>query len=270
MNLKENRSVLIGAAVALALWGLAYLIFVAGNWERADAELAKHAQIAKLATKYFKPGGTPLGDLERAAREEEGAVRAAIEELKAVQFVLGGRFKPSQTRKKIYFQEQLDVVYRQATRLDIVQKGAAVQLGFDKKLQERTGTAELLQRLAVLDRIIRAATPPRKESRIKKLVAVSHPERVREGHPDIDRHVLKVPVEIEIQCDEKALIHLMHDLLKRPGKAYSYVGLDRLEIRVTEPESGVFTSKLSLFGMFLQEGPLEQTDGGGLPPLPMY
>ena len=56
-------------------------------------------------------------------------------------------------------------------------------------------------------------------------VTVDHPEIRVEGQEGVNRHVVKVPVEIELEADEVSLIHLLHSLVKTPKKGASYVGV---------------------------------------------
>jgi hypothetical protein len=280
MNLKENRNFLIGAAVFLALWGGFYGFGVSGNWDQYNRQLDTHKKVNGEAQKYLAKG-LPIQQLEEAATKEFDAVDQGIEALRAVDFVLLSPYKGDK-RKLIDFQQRLNLVHQVAAGYDLVPRDAAVQLGFRKKFQQERPVPELLRRLAVLDRVIKAATPREKRRQVKKIVSVHHPALEIVRGEGVDKHVLKVLVELEIETDEIALLHLLHHLLKSPKKTESYVGLDRIEIHVAQPQAGVFACTLSLFGIFIREGELdegeagedwEEEDGGGhkaLPPLPRY
>lgn len=278
MSFKESKHVLIGTGAVLLGWWIFHMFWVAPAWSDYEKEKAAHVSIDKEARRKYLTRGRLIKEVEAAAEEEAEAVRAGIATLSSVNFEVDSKFS-SEGKMLIDFQQELNKVNGIAASQNLVSNSADVQLGFTKSFQDSEPVDALFRRLAVLDRIVRAATPRDERQKIKKIVSVGHPEIRIEGQEGVDRHVVKVPVEIELEADEVSLIHLLHSLLKTPKKGASYVGLERIEIRVEKPESGAFNCRLSLFGMFIREGEAESEDedgtsGGrgrsGRPPIPRY
>jgi hypothetical protein len=225
-----------------------------------------------VADHVAEPKGRPrLSRLRQQLAAERKRVQADLEGLeKAYYFRLPEAYKcpPDNAGPVFYFETQRDKLAQRLADAGVLNAQKLGGLGFKQIRESEFGSERegqmayvrhVFRRLGILRRLADAARVGQR-SRIKRITDISH---VRTSSDDVGPGVQKLTVEVDIVTDSQGLTKLLQDLLNtRKAGADSYVGLDRLTVKVSE--SGTFTVSLQLFGLF-EVDPSEDNPGTSAP-----
>lgn len=258
MNLRENKSALIGAAVVLLILGGVYVVDIRPKRVALGAEILKQDKLRGNFAAYRNtgPGKQPLAQLTRVAQNTRTEVEASLKRLDQYRFTLPPEYAKQNENPLFAFQTLRDGLYDELVQREVTGRGKSKDLGFSALRQRSTdgNVTHLMRRLGLLKRFFDAARldDPLKR-RFDRLVGVKHPD------PPVDDAAGgsfdKVPIDVTIKTTERKLIQLLQDLqnpalVPIKGQGRSYVGLDRITIEVTDPGAGVFSCTLRIFGLF--------------------
>jgi len=269
---EANRGLVAGAILALLLAAIMHFL-VAGarrsqarDLERQAAEL--QAQIDKLDR------GAPAPDM--AAPEALKAIKAERAELDKVLKRTGGLLltlppeyvlPKNAPDKQLIFERQLselrarcvegrDPKYDQS-------KPQSCPLGFTRELQDRESSdlEMLFQRLAAARRLMAAADA----ANLARVLSISHGKAATLGSPGVSKmHLRLLPLNLRGVADEKSLVTFIQEI-SREG---SFLGLESLEVEVTDPKAKTFNIKAGLLALVAMEGPGKAGGPGQSGPTP--
>jgi hypothetical protein len=261
---EANRGLVTGAILALLLAAIMHFL-VAGarrsqarDLERQAAEL--QAQIDKLDR------GAPAPDI--AAPEALKAIKAERAELDKVLKRTGGLLltlppeyvlPKNAPDKQLIFERQLSELRARCVEGRYPKydqsKPQSCPLGFTQEIQKEE-VELLLQRLAAARRLMAAADA----ANLARVLSISHGKAATLGSPGVSKmHLRLLPLNLRGVADEKSLVTFIQEI-SREG---SFLGLESLEVEVTDPKAKTFNIKAGLLALVAMEGPAKAGGPGG-------
>jgi len=255
--MRGSKRFLIAVAAGAGVLALAWVVLIGPVRSDALAARDKADERARGRERFFPARGAPIGDVEKAMKEEKEALLGLKGALAKLELSLPEELEAADGRNVLYFQQQLAKLRARAESSGISFEEPAAPFGFSQPPQDDQ-VAEYLARLEVAGRFLDAA----KAAGIASVVRAEQPGAI-DGLSGGDRRALELPMKIIASADEKSLILLVHEV-SRPER---FLALKALDVRVKNASSGHFVAAMELAGVTVvkDEGPKTQatTDGDG-------
>ncbi len=251
---EANRKLLVGIGAVLLAGLIFHFAVVGALWSEGNASR--------------RDGQVLLEEIEsRRARPVES--REAFATLKKqrlqIEKVLGGLGGvllqipkkspyrvPSMRRNdaQFYFEERLNILRKDRT--EGRPYPSKFPLGFTKAVQSKDGPEVLLERLAAVDRLTRAAH----SAGLQRVWAIRHgPFKVRSSSKVTDVHLVLLPMELKATADERSLVQFCTEI-SRQG---SFLALDSLDVEVSNPKANTFTMTVGVSALLMRSTPAPKT-----------
>jgi hypothetical protein len=269
----KNKKLILGALIALGIFGSVHWMVVKANWDEADALLKQADENRSRWDKFFKAGDklVPRPEADKAINESNEKLRTQFDELKKIEFGTADSLHvfsvaaAGQGDPKNYLASSITQMRTKAK--DTYNIGVPIELGIGEKAAEEPVPLNLF-RLAMIDRFlvacrecsvptvtrIRYDTATRIESPFDKPAEEEtaapkkggkEKEEEKPAPKDVEA-LIQFPMRVVILAPERSFAQLLFRLQEPSDAQHGYFGIRGFHVWVRDAGSGMIEASLAL------------------------
>jgi hypothetical protein len=267
----KNKSLILGALVALGIFGSVHWMVVQANWDEADKLLVQANGERERWDKFFKPGDklVPRPDADKAINESNEKLRTQFDELKKIEFGTADTLHifsvaaAGQGDPKNYLVSSIKQMSAKAK--DTLNIGVPVDMGLGEKAADDPVPLSLF-RLAMIDRFLLAckecSVPTVTRVRYETATRIESPfdkpadeetattkkggkEEEKPAAKEVDA-LVQFPMRVVVLAPERSFAQLLFRLQEPSTAQHSYFGIRGFHVWVRDAGSGMIEASLAL------------------------